>query len=84
MLAPHECPGMTRNSRLYNFTATKYYVHDFMESQLEIPVSLSTVARGFGCSRNRGTQAFLYGLEPPEARGRYLALAADAKHEILT
>jgi hypothetical protein len=54
-----------------------------MESQLEIPVSLNALTRGFTCGQDRVTQALLYGQGPSEARRPHLALSDDAKREIL-
>jgi hypothetical protein len=50
---------------------------------LNIPVSISAVARGFGCKRDRFTSTFAHGLEPPEARGRHLEMDEDREREIL-
>jgi hypothetical protein len=47
------------------------YVRHVAASQLNMPISISTRARAFGCDRKRVTQALAHGLEPPEARGRH-------------
>jgi hypothetical protein len=61
-----------------------YHIPTLMESQLKIPFSFSALARGFGGGCDRVIQALLHNLEPPDARGRHLALADDAEGEILT
>jgi hypothetical protein len=58
------------------------YVHDFMDSRLQDPTSISVLAAGFGYDRDRVQKALAHGLEPPETRGRYLAMSNDAEREI--
>jgi hypothetical protein len=52
-------------------------------SQLQIPVSISALAADFGCSRDRVKKALLHGLEPPETRGRHLALSDKVEQELV-
>jgi hypothetical protein len=60
-----------------------YYGGDFVISRLEIPISLSALARGFSCKRDRIMSALAHGLEAPEMRGRHPRLAEDRGREIL-
>jgi hypothetical protein len=59
------------------------YVYNLLTSVLNIPISISALARGFGCKRDRGMSALARGLEPPEARGRHLEMDEDRECEIL-
>jgi hypothetical protein len=58
-----------------------FSVHDFLVSQLQIPVSISALAAGFGCSRDPVKKVLLHGLELPETRGRHLALSDKVEQE---
>jgi hypothetical protein len=60
-----------------------YYVDDFVTSRLEIPISITALARGFGCKCDRITGALAHGLEPPETRGRHQGLSEDREQEIV-
>lgn len=60
-----------------------YYVHHFATSELNLPISIGALSRAFRCDRNRVTQALAHGLEPPEARGRHLAVDAGIEDELL-
>jgi hypothetical protein len=51
-----------------------YYVYDFATSRLEIPISLSALARGFGWKCDCIMSALTHGLEAPEMRGRHPGL----------
>jgi hypothetical protein len=53
------------------------YVHNLVTSVLNIPISISTLARGFGCKCDRVTSVLTHGLEPPEGRGRRLEMDED-------
>jgi hypothetical protein len=48
-----------------------------------MPISISSLARAFGCNRKRVTQALGHGLEPLEARGRHSALGAEIERELV-
>jgi hypothetical protein len=52
-------------------------------SRLEIPISITALARGFGCKRDRITSALSHGLEPPKTRGRHHGLSEDREQEIV-
>jgi transposase len=54
-----------------------------MISHFNLPISISALARAFGCYRNRVPQALAHGIAPPEARGRHLALDAEIEGEFL-
>jgi hypothetical protein len=58
-------------------------VYDFVTSRLEIPISISALARGFGFKRDRIMSALAHGLESPEMRGRHQELTEDREREIL-
>jgi hypothetical protein len=60
-----------------------FYVHDFLESRLRIPVSIGALAAGFGCAPGRVKKALAHGLEPPETRGRHLALSDEVEQELV-
>jgi hypothetical protein len=59
------------------------YVHDFLESRLQIPVSIRDLAAGFGCARDRVKKALVHGLEPPETGGRHLAPSDKVERELV-
>jgi hypothetical protein len=61
-----------------------FYAHDFMDSRLQIPTSISALAARFGCGRDRVKKALAHGLEPPDTPGGHLAMSDDAKKEILS
>jgi hypothetical protein len=60
-----------------------YDVHDFVTSRLEIPISISVLARGFGCKRDRIMSGLAHGLKSPEMHGRHQELSEDREGEIL-
>jgi hypothetical protein len=60
-----------------------YHVSDLVTSRFEIPISISALARGFGCKRDRIMSALVHGLESPEMRGRHQELSEDREREIL-
>jgi hypothetical protein len=60
-----------------------YYVHNLVTSVLNTPISISALAPGFACKRDRVLSALAYGLEPPEARGRHREMDEDREREIL-
>jgi hypothetical protein len=55
-----------------------------MDSHLQVPISISALAAGFGYDRDRVKKALEHGLEPPETRGRHLATSDDAERGILS
>jgi hypothetical protein len=59
------------------------YVHNLVTSVLNIPISISALARGFGCKRGRVTSALAHGLAPPEARDLHLEMDEDREREII-
>jgi hypothetical protein len=48
-----------------------------------IPISIGALRRAFGCASERITQALAHGLEPPENRGRHLAIAPEIEQQTL-
>jgi hypothetical protein len=60
-----------------------YDVHNFASSQIGIPISIRALRRAFGCARDRVTQARMQRLEPPENRGRHLAIAPEIDQQTL-
>ena len=60
-----------------------YYFHHFATTQLKIPISTRAMRRAFDCSHDRITQALAHGLEPPQTRGRHLALDDEIERGIL-
>jgi hypothetical protein len=54
-----------------------------MTSRWEIPISITALARGFGCKRDGITSSLSHGLEPPEKRGRHQGLSEDREQEIV-
>jgi hypothetical protein len=54
-----------------------------MDSRLQVPISVSALAVGFGCGLDRVKNAHGHGLESPEKPGRHLATSDDAKRETL-
>jgi hypothetical protein len=59
------------------------YVYDFVTSRLEIPISITALAREFRCKGDRIMSAFFHGLEPPETRRRHQGLSEDPEQEII-
>jgi transposase len=58
-------------------------VCDLVTSRLEISISISALARGFGCKRDRIMSGLAHSLESPEMRGRHQELSEDQEREIL-
>jgi hypothetical protein len=48
-----------------------------------IPILMSVLTMAFGCARERVTQALVHWLEPPENRGRHLAIAPEIEQQTL-
>jgi hypothetical protein len=48
-----------------------------------IPISIGALTRAFGCARERVTQALAHRLEPPENRGRHLAIGPENEQQTL-
>jgi hypothetical protein len=48
-----------------------------------IPISIGGLTRAFGCAHERVRQALVQGLEPPENRGRHLAIAPEIEQQTL-
>jgi hypothetical protein len=59
------------------------YVHNLVTSVLNIPISISALARGFGCKRDRVTSALAHGLESPESGDRHLEMDEDRERQPL-
>jgi hypothetical protein len=60
-----------------------FSAHDFLESQLQIPVSISALAAGFGCARDRVRTALVHGIELRETRARHRAPSDKVEQELV-
>jgi hypothetical protein len=61
-----------------------FYVHDFIDSRSQVPISISALAARFGCGQDCLKKALAHGLESPETRHRHLAMSDDSEREIVS